>query len=215
MRELKAWKKSDSDVLKSFLDTAEDNRRPAYERRAKKTKRHCVFAATTNDDAFLTDTTGNRRFPVLQCGSEQGDYVELTDGYVDQLWAEVLAKAQALFAEAEKASSVEEKYKIIGKKLELSRDAKQQVENVAKKFMRDDGIETEIKGFLDVPLPPQVIWKLLTREERRKFIAERSIRFFDGGDGLIHRRKASSDKNRDADVAALEALLTDKKVVKK
>ena len=63
MAELLATKRAkDVEAIKSFLTSTEDNFRPPFERRTEQRKRMCVFAGTTNNETFLTDRTGNRRF---------------------------------------------------------------------------------------------------------------------------------------------------------
>ena len=63
MAELLATKRAkDVEAIKSFLTSTVDNFRPPFERRTEQRKRMCVFAGTTNNETFLTDRTGNRRF---------------------------------------------------------------------------------------------------------------------------------------------------------
>lgn len=63
MAELLAAKRTkDVEGIKSFLTSTEDSFRPPYQRRTEQRKRMCVFAGTTNNERFLTDRTGNRRF---------------------------------------------------------------------------------------------------------------------------------------------------------
>lgn len=63
LAELMAVKKQrDVETIKAFITTQSDSYREPYARRTTDRKRHCVFAATTNDFNFLTDRTGNRRF---------------------------------------------------------------------------------------------------------------------------------------------------------
>ena len=74
--------------LKNFLTCEEDNYRKAYRRDAKDYPRRMVFCGTTNENQFLFDPTGARRFWVV----EAGDKVDI-DGLRavrDQLWAEAM-----------------------------------------------------------------------------------------------------------------------------
>lgn len=92
--ELKGWTQSDLNNLKSFLTTTSDLQRLPYLSQAKKYERHCVFCGTTNEIAFLKDTTTacERRFWVLDCHGKVRTKLEwqeiLTDEYIEQLWAE-------------------------------------------------------------------------------------------------------------------------------
>ncbi|MDA0287323.1 MAG: VapE family protein [Proteobacteria bacterium] len=60
--ELSVLKKADNETIKSFITERADRFRPAYARRAKDFPRTCVFGGSTNEDEFLSDATGNRRF---------------------------------------------------------------------------------------------------------------------------------------------------------
>lgn len=173
-REMKGMRKADVNAIKSFIDTAVDNRRLPYGRDPERIPRHTVFAISVNDDQFLSDVTGNRRFPVIECRNLRGQYVEgLTAEFVAQVWAEVTVKFKELLTD-ENGNWIRD-LKAIGKKLELSREAKQQVEGIAEKHMRDDGLTTEIKGYLGIKIPPQVIWLALTRDERREFVTKLKV----------------------------------------
>lgn len=63
LAELLATKKAkEVESIKAFLTSTVDTYRPPYGRRTEQRPRVCVFAGTTNNDHFLTDTTGNRRY---------------------------------------------------------------------------------------------------------------------------------------------------------
>lgn len=67
LAELLATKKAkEVESIKAFLTSTVDTYRPPYGRRTEQRPRVCVFAGTTNNDHFLTDRTGNRRFlPIM------------------------------------------------------------------------------------------------------------------------------------------------------
>lgn len=63
MAELLATKRAkEVESIKAFLTSTADNYREPYARRTELRKRVCVFIGTTNNNQFLTDQTGNRRF---------------------------------------------------------------------------------------------------------------------------------------------------------
>jgi len=100
--ELAGMGRKDVETLKSFITTTADTWRPAYKERHITYKRRSILIGTTNDDAFLKDPTGNRRFLPIQVGVADSAAIKRDR---DQLWAEALHifKAQGvLFADAEK-----------------------------------------------------------------------------------------------------------------
>ena len=59
-------KSKEVESVKSFLTRTNDRRRTPYDKRPTDHPRQCVFIGTTNNEQFLTDKTGNRRFyPVV------------------------------------------------------------------------------------------------------------------------------------------------------
>lgn len=83
--ELSGLSKSDVNSVKNWITNQEDMARLPYDRLVQKFKRQCVFAGTTNNYDYLTDTTGNRRFWCFK--SHDIDFDELERDR-DQLWAE-------------------------------------------------------------------------------------------------------------------------------
>lgn len=108
--ELDAFKGRENSRIKALLSSQEDNYRRPYGHHAISVARQVVFAGTTNEDEFLTDQTGSRRFWSVKVGT-----IDL-EGIVrdrDQLWAEAVASFDAgdpwwlsgeLAAEAEMAN---------------------------------------------------------------------------------------------------------------
>lgn len=93
LAELSALRKSDVEATKNFISKTEDTYRAAYARRVKTHKRKCVFFGSTNDDNFLKDQTGNRRFfPIAVCYNKNTGEIfkESFAGIVDQVWAEAM-----------------------------------------------------------------------------------------------------------------------------
>ena len=167
--ELAAGRKAEINAQKAFLSDNADTRRKAYARRAETTPRHCVFAITVNDEHFLRDLTGNRRYKILESHSAQNEIVEgLTAEYVNQVWAEAFHMYQTLFKDG-----------FDDQLLRLSRDVDLQADEIANKHLQDDGLQGEIESFLDKPILPNFIWERLTKEERRKFFADGRIKLDD------------------------------------
>lgn len=68
LAELSALRRSDQESMKGFISRRVDHYRPPYGRNTVARPRHTVFVATTNDDDYLQDPTGARRFWPVECG---------------------------------------------------------------------------------------------------------------------------------------------------
>lgn len=89
LAELAPSRKSETEDLKAFLSGAVDRVRLPYARYDEAFPRQCVFVGTTNEEQFLRDATGGRRFWPITVGK-----VIDTDGLAterDQLFAEAFA----------------------------------------------------------------------------------------------------------------------------
>ncbi|MEI8096454.1 MAG: VapE domain-containing protein [Spirochaetales bacterium] len=76
-------RKADIAMLKAFLTQEVDTIRYPYLRRSEKYPRRTVYAATVNEAAFLTDTTGSSRFWVIPVVAVKPMVLPL-----EQVWAE-------------------------------------------------------------------------------------------------------------------------------
>jgi len=82
--------------IKAFLTASSDTYREPYKSKAEVFPRHVVFAASTNEEGFLTDSTGSRRFWPVR-----------TD-WVDRKW--LTANRSMIWAEAYEAYASGEKW---------------------------------------------------------------------------------------------------------
>jgi hypothetical protein len=82
----------DLDRVKNFISSATDHYRASYGHYFQDVPRQCVFAATTNDEVYLADRTGNRRFLPVRCGLID---LEALKRDRPQLWAEALVLYRA------------------------------------------------------------------------------------------------------------------------
>jgi virulence-associated protein E len=90
--ELRGLKTRDAESIKSFITSQHERWTPKYKEYETNYPRRCIFIGTTNDDEFLGDPTGERRWlPVRVVGKVDVTAIKADR---DQLWAE----AQALFA---------------------------------------------------------------------------------------------------------------------
>lgn len=197
-----ATSKADVRAIKAFLSTSSDLRRFPYDPQARYAPRHCVFVITTNEKAFLRDTTGNRRFMIIVCHNAENTHpVEFDADYIRQVHAEVYEKYLANIEEDFDDSKLQLPYEILAESANINRH-----------FTQDDGLETELISWIDRKLPPALIWNLLTRKERADFCANGFIAIPGGKQALIERRRHGSQKNRDADISAIRDLLYDTNV---
>lgn len=106
--ELAGMKKTDVETIKSFISRVDDKYRASYGTNVESHPRQCVIVGSTNNEnGFLRDITGNRRFwPVRISGESEKHTWDITDEIVEQIWAEALviyARGEKLYLEGEDA----------------------------------------------------------------------------------------------------------------
>lgn len=151
--ELSGLKRSEATDVKNFITKTSDTYRPAYGRTVEDYPRHCVFAATTNEDYFLIGDDGNRRWWIVKAEGkgQPSQWVDRLKANVSQMWAE----AYHYFKEGENLFLTPE--------LEAQANAVQFEYNKA----GGDDLLPVIEEFLDVPLP--VDWETYTKEEKKQY----------------------------------------------
>lgn len=87
--ELAALNRSEVEDVKQFLTARVDRYRPSYGRLPVDRRRTTVFAATTNASEYLKDSTGNRRWWPVRCGTIDLEGLRRDR---DQLFAEAVAR---------------------------------------------------------------------------------------------------------------------------
>ncbi len=150
MGEMAAMRKAELEQIKQFMSKQTDSYRAAYARRTQAHPRQCAFFGTTNDDEFLRDTTGNRRFwpvRVTDKGREMADY--LTEEVVDQIWAEAVVRYTA------------------GEQWYLSDKVELEAKKVQEEHTEMNGKQGLIENFLDTLLPKD--WNSMDLEKRMLF----------------------------------------------
>ena len=85
--ELAGASKREQEALKDYFSLLEDRVRPPYAHGDIRIPRRTVFAATTNEDDFLRDATGSRRYWPVKVGNIDIDNLLAVK---DQLWAEAV-----------------------------------------------------------------------------------------------------------------------------
>ena len=90
--ELDAMRRVERNRLKAFITRAADRYRPPWGRHAIDHPRQMVFAGSVNDETYLDDPTGARRFWPIKIGEISVDSLWRAR---DQLWAEALHRYDA------------------------------------------------------------------------------------------------------------------------
>ncbi|MGX7714781.1 VapE domain-containing protein [Enterococcus faecium] len=98
--ELAGMRKTDVEVVKSFISRSDDKYRASYGVNVESHPRQCIIVGSTNaESGFLRDITGNRRFwPVRISGDGKRKAWQMSIYDVEQIWAETLV----LYSQGEK-----------------------------------------------------------------------------------------------------------------
>ena len=150
--ELAGMRKAEAETIKLYISKQVDRFRPAYGRRLQEFPRQCIFIGTTNETQFLRDTTGNRRFWVVDTPGEptRDMWAELTEEVVKQIWAE----AVHIYRQ--------------GEKLYLPRELERMAREVQETYEEENPRAGIIADYLDRQLPPG--WDDMDLYARRSFL---------------------------------------------
>lgn len=161
--EMQAATRAENDELKAFISRQTDKFRAPYGRRTEEYPRQCIFAATTNDDIFLKDRTGGRRFLIVPCtGNAARDlWQEFTQEEAAQCWAECIA----LYKE--------------NPSLELSKESRVAAREMQESHTEGAELTGLVEAYLNRALPPH--WDSMGLEERREWLDSPAIDAQDEG----------------------------------
>jgi len=90
--ELGAFSRAEIERIKHVISCADDRFRTPYESTARDHPRSCVFIGTTNEDEYLRDVSGGRRFWPIKVGQIRLDLIKENR---NQYFAEAVAKFKA------------------------------------------------------------------------------------------------------------------------
>lgn len=143
--ELGGFVRADVRHVKAFISRRSDKVRLAYAKRAQEYHRQCIFIGSTNDDKYLKDDTGNRRFWPITCAVDAIDTDRLT-AEIDQMWAEAKVLFDQMRADQPHGTLplylTDTESQIIAARLQES----------ARVESADDAIAGQIEAWLEAPL---------------------------------------------------------------
>lgn len=150
--ELAGMRKAEAETIKLFVSKQVDRFRPAYGRRTEEFPRQCIFIGTTNETQFLRDTTGNRRFWVVDTPNDPARdmWVDLTPDTIRAIWGEAV-----------------EIYKA-GETLYLPKHLEAKARDVQEIYEEEDPRAGIVAEYLDRPLPDG--WYDLDLYTRRQWL---------------------------------------------
>ena len=153
--EIGSTMRKDIDIVKGFLTRAADEYRPPYGRATIKYPRMTSFVGTVNDEEFLIDLTGNRRFATIPIkAGVKIDMKELRKFDSLQLWAQVYALVQDVIEEGETYSSC----------FRLSEDEKQELDERNKSYTKPMKGEQEVEDILVAQSTPEQYYEIEEKE---------------------------------------------------
>lgn len=97
--ELQGFSKAETTTIKAFVSRTKDKGRLAWERHVQEFLRQCIFIGSTNDDDYLRDATGGRRFWPIRCHLEGNIDTAKLRREIEQIWAEAVHWWHTLRAE--------------------------------------------------------------------------------------------------------------------
>lgn len=137
--ELDATTKKEQPALKAFLTAAEDRIRLPYDISPTRTPRRTSFCGTVNDETFLRDSTGSRRYWTIPLETiDKNALFSLHRADVDQIWAQ-------MFELWKKDHN--------GFRLNNAQLAQLQTDNES--FTAPLPYETELRELFDLSMPPE------------------------------------------------------------
>lgn len=140
--ELDGFTGKDKNRIKSIITQTTDNYRESYAKTPIEHPRTAIFFGTTNDGTFLNDTTGGRRYLLIESGADMmGASPGLFDGSAErairQAWAETIA-LHDLWGEGKFLKS-----------LVLPREAIEESEKVQEKYTEEDSTWDSVMSYMD------------------------------------------------------------------
>lgn len=159
LSELNGMKKTDVEIVKSFITRCDDKYRASYGVNVESHPRQSIIVGSTNaEEGFLRDITGNRRFwPVRISGQSEKKPWDIDTPTVRQIWAEALEiyrKGEVLYLTGDEATAAQSEQT---------------------KALESDEREGLVRRYLETLLPDE--WDSMTLAERRNFLTDSEYDF--------------------------------------
>lgn len=138
-QELALFSKIDINHSKSFLSTSVDRVREAYHREAKDYPRQFIVVATTNQDKFLLDETGNRRMLPIELR-------DIDTSSVAKIMPQLYAEAFEAYRNGEKLYITDNTALAIANQIQYDRFKNDEMEDTIVEWL--DNIPEDCKGFV-------------------------------------------------------------------
>jgi len=137
---------------KAFISRQSDRFRVPYETSHMDVKRTTIFIGTTNEDEFLSDTSGNRRFLPIRCmGDKTVDYM-IKHMEPLQIWAEVKER----FYDVKNKINIEPLY--------FTKAEEETQNKIIKEYTETYSYIPKVLKWLDYKVPSN--WETLTKRDR-------------------------------------------------
>lgn len=159
--ELQGFSKAEVTTIKGFVSRQTDKTRLSYDRRARDFHRQCVFGGSTNENEYLRDSTGGRRFWPIACHAKEIDTDRLAAN-VDQIWAEVMVMYREWRTRFGPAASLP-----LYMKNDASADIAKKLQESRRQQGSDDVLAARIEEWLSQPIGSELGLEDLDGEETR------------------------------------------------
>ena len=153
--ELVGFKKAEVEAIKNFLSKTADDFHAHYGKNDVHRPRQCIFFGSTNEEQFLRDSSGERRYwPVKNCviPPKYNVWEDLTPEIVAQVWAEAI------------------QYYKEGMSLQLPANLESALQTVQEEYKKVDEWQGIIEEFLAKKLPSN--WGSMGINQRRAYFTQ-------------------------------------------
>lgn len=154
LSEMAPFRKKDREAIKSFISAQSDTYRKAYARYVVTNKRQCIFIGTTNENDFLKDDTGNRRYWIVEVA---------VNTPVKNVWRDMNTEISQIYAEAYQLYKNGDRNINILSEIDDATAIRNQ-----NKYLSISNVVDELSEFLETEIP--ATWDDLSKREKQEFL---------------------------------------------